>query len=215
MSDLSAEVRENKINTNRIELFKSFESHFDNPNIAFTLAIKGIDNLIENDTIEVRRPSKPFEIHFNGSDEIDMDSSSFLSGFGKLSDLVELYSQKGNQLFDKNVRLFLYGKRNETKGPAGKIKETLDLINKGKFQPEKFAFLHNGVTIYSTKVTHKKSENVIELTNPSILNGCQTVKSSFFFYQDAAAKNKLNGELWIKIPISIRIVSTTDKNCSR
>lgn len=215
LSDLTSEVRENKINSNRTELFKTFESEIDNPNIALTLAVKGIDNLIENDTIEVRRPSKPFEIHFNGSDEIDMDNSIFLSGFGKLSDLVELYGQKGNQLFDKNVRLFLYGKKNETKGPAGKIKETLDLINKGKFAPEKFAFLHNGVTIYSTKVALKKEANKIELTNPSILNGCQTIKSSFFFYQDLVAKNKLNVEKWNKIPISIRIVATTDVNLWR
>ncbi len=215
LSDLSSEVIENKIATNRIELFKTFENEIDNPNVAFSLTIKGIDNLIETDIIEVRRPSRPFEIHFNGSDEIDMDNSTFLSGLGKLSDLVKLYEQKGNQLFDKNVRLFLYGKKNETKGPAGKIKETLDLINKGKFSPEKFAFLHNGVTIYSTKATPNHKTKTIEITNPSILNGCQTIKSSFFFYQDIIAKDKLNSEQWNKIPISIRVVATTDTNLWR
>jgi hypothetical protein len=215
LNNLNPELRENKISSNRADLFKTFETEIENPNIAFTLAIKGIESLIENDTVEVRRPSKPFEIHFNGSDEIDMDNSSFLSGFGKLSDLVSLYGQKGNQLFDKNVRLFLYGKKNETKGPAGKIKETLDLINNGKFPAEKFAFLHNGVTIYSTKVNPQRETKTIELTNPSVLNGCQTIKSSFFFYQDAVSKNKLNLEQWNKIPISIRIVATNDKELWR
>jgi hypothetical protein len=215
LSNLSPELRENKVSSNRTDLFKALESEIDNPNIVFTLAIKGIESLIENDTVEVRRPSRPFEIHFNGSDEIDMLNSSFLSGFGKLSDLVNLYAQKGNQLFDKNVRLFLYGKKNETKGPAGKIKETLELINNGKFLPEKFAFLHNGVTIYSTKVNPLRETKTIELTNPSVLNGCQTIKSSFFFYQDAASKNKLNFESWNKIPISIRIVATMDKELWR
>lgn len=215
LSNISPEVRENKASTNRTEFFKTFESEIDNPNIALTLAIKGIESLIENDTVEVRRPSKPFEIHFNGSDEIDMDKSIFLSGFGKLSDLVELYEQKGNQLFDKNVRLFLYGKKNVSKGPAGKIKETLDFINKGKFSAQKFAFLHNGVTIYSTKANLQRENKKIELTNPSILNGCQTIKSSFFFFQDAVSNNKLNLEIWNKIPISIRVVATTDKDLWR
>ena len=215
LSNLSPELRENKASSNRSDLFKTFENEIDNPNIIFTLSIKGVESLIENDIVEVRRPSKPFEIHFNGSDEIDMDNSTFLSGFGKLSDLVSLYGQKGNQLFDKNVRLFLYGKKNETKGPAGKIKETLELINNKKSLPEKFAFLHNGVTIYSTKVNPLRETKTIELTNPSVLNGCQTIKSAFFFYQDAFSKNKLNLDLWNKIPISIRVVSTTDKELWR
>lgn len=103
LSNLSSEVRENNATANRAEFFKTFENEIENPNIILTLTIKGVEGLIENDTVEVRRPSKPFEIHFNGSDEIDMENSTFLSGFGKLSDLVELYEQKGNQLFDKNV----------------------------------------------------------------------------------------------------------------
>lgn len=207
LSNLSSELIETKSNTNRIDLFKTFEKEIDNPNVVLSLKILGLENLIE--TTEVRRPSKPFEIHFNGSDEIDMGESVFLSGLGKLSDLVELYEQKGNQLFDKNVRLFLYGKKNE-KGPAGKIKETLDLINTGKFPAEKFAFLHNGITIYSTKIVHRKDERKIEISNPSILNGCQTIKSASFFLQDANSKGKLSIETWKNIPVSVRVISTSD-----
>lgn len=215
LSNLGSEFIENKSNTNRTELFKTFEKEIDNPNIALTLKIIGLDSLIENNTSDVWRPARPFEIHFNGSDEIDMNESIFLSGLGKLSDLVELYERKGNQLFDKNVRLFLYGKKNESKGPAGKIKETLDLINSGKYSAEKFAFLHNGVTIYTTKINHRKEDKVIDITNPSILNGCQTIKSSFFFFQDANSKGKLNPETWKNIPISIRIVATTNSDLWR
>lgn len=215
LSNLGSEFIENKSNTNRTELFKTFEKEIDNPNIALTLKIIGLDSLIENNTSDVWRPARPFEIHFNGSDEIHMNESIFLSGLGKLSDLVELYERKGNQLFDKNVRLFLYGKKNESKGPAGKIKETLDLINSGKYSAEKFAFLHNGVTIYTTKINHRKEDKVIDITNPSILNGCQTIKSSFFFFQEANSKGKLNPETWKNIPISIRIVATTNSDLWR
>lgn len=209
LSDLSFELLDDKVNTNKVELRKTFEKEIDNPNIVFSsLKILGLDDLTEKG-ITIVRPARPFSIYFNGSDEIDMGESVFLSGLGKLSDLVELYEQKGNQLFDKNVRLFLYGKKNE-KGPAGKIKETLDLINTGKSPAEKFAFLHNGVTIYSTKIVHRKDERKIEVTNPSILNGCQTIKSASFFWQDAKSKGKLNVETWKNIPISIRVVKTLD-----
>jgi len=175
LTSLSLEFIENKATSNKSELKKTFEKEIDNSNIALDLKIIGLDNLIDNHTTDIYRPSKPFEIYFNGSDEIDIkkddqkndiEDSFFLSGLGKLSDLVQLYEKKGNQLFDKNVRLFLYGKKNESKGPAGKIKETLELINKknSKFPPEKFAFLHNGVTIYTTKVLHKKNEKKVEIT---------------------------------------------------
>ncbi len=204
-----------KIEKNKTELFNLFEKQITNPNIVFSLSVLTLYNLIENGKIDSRRPAKPFEIHFDGSDEIDMNNSTFLSGFGRLPDLVSLYEQKGNQLFEKNVRLYLFGKRNEVKGPAGKIKETLESINTGKFAPEKFAFLHNGVTIYSTKVKAKKKEKIAELVNPSVLNGCQTIKSAYFFYQDALTRNKLNKNIWDKIPVSIRIVATDDKELWR
>jgi len=219
LSNLSLEFIENKSTSNKADLKKTFEKEIENPNIALDLKIVGLEGLIENHTSDVFRPARPFEIYFNGSDEIDIekkdeiDKSIFLSGLGKLSDLVDLYEKKGNQLFDKNVRLFLYGKKNETKGPAGKIKETLELINNknAKFPPEKFAFLHNGVTIYSTKINPKKGESKLEISNPSILNGCQTIKSASFFFQETNSKGKLNLDIWNNIPISIRVVATNDK----
>ncbi len=222
LSNLSSEFIENKATSNKTELRKTFEREIENPNIALDLKIIGLEGLIENHTVDFLRPSRPFEIYFNGSDEVDIakedsDKSIFLSGLGKLSDLVNLYDKKGNQLFDKNVRLFLYGKKNENKGPAGKIKETLELINSGnsKFPPEKFAFLHNGVTIYSTKINPKKDEKKIEITNPSILNGCQTIKSASFFFQETSSKGKLNLDVWNKIPISIRVVATQNNELWR
>lgn len=215
LTNLSSEFIENKISTQKSELRKTFLSEFDNPNIIFDFKVVGLEHLIETNSAEILRPSRPFELHFDGSDELTMENSKFVSGLGKLSDLVDLYNKKGNQLFDKNVRLFLYGKKNESKGPAGKIKETLELINSGKYGQEKFAFLHNGVSIYSTRATPNKADHKIEVTNPSILNGCQTIKSASFFYQDMLSKGKLNEEVWRSIPISVRIISTNDSELWR
>lgn len=210
LTNLSPEFIENKISTQKSELGKTFLAEFDNPNIIFDFKVIGLEHLIESNSADILRPARPFEIHFDGSEELEMGNSKFVSGLGKLSDLVDLYNKKGNQLFDKNVRLFLYGKKNESKGPAGKIKETLELINSGKYGKEKFAFLHNGVSIYSTKTVPNKESNTIEITNPSILNGCQTIKSASFFYQEMLSKGKLDEEIWKNIPVSVRIVSTND-----
>ncbi|MBN8718598.1 MAG: AIPR family protein [Sediminibacterium magnilacihabitans] len=215
LSDESEEEIATKAEKNKAELFRTFEREFTSANFALSLSVLNVNNLIESGKIDSRRPAAPFQIHFDGSDEIVMNNSTFLSGFGKMADLVNLYEMKGNQLFDKNVRLYLYGKKNEIKGPAGKIKETLDLINNRRFPPEKFGFLHNGVTIYSTKINVKKKDKTVELVNPSVLNGCQTIKSAYFFYQEAVSKNKLDEKIWNKIPVSIRIVATDEKELWR
>jgi hypothetical protein len=104
LSNLSSEFIENKATSNKAELRKTFEREIENPNIALDLKIVGLEGLIENHTVDVWRPSRPFEIYFNGSDEVDIvkensDKSIFLSGLGKLADLVDLYDKKGNQLF--------------------------------------------------------------------------------------------------------------------
>ena len=215
LSNESEEELAAKAEKSKAELFKTFEKEFNSSNFSFSLSVLNVNNLVDAGKIDSRRPAAPFQIHFDGSDEIVMNNSTFLSGFGKMADLVNLYEMKGNQLFDKNVRLFLYGKKNEVKGPAGKIKETLDLINNGNFPPEKFGFLHNGVTIYSTKINVKKKDKTVELVNPSVLNGCQTIKSAYFFYQEAVSKNKLNEKVWGNIPVSIRIVATDEKELWR
>lgn len=215
LSNSSVEFIENKSAKNRADLVSCFEEKIKDNNVSFSLRIINRENLIENNTTDNIRSSKPTEIYFNGSDEIDMNESIMLSGIGKLSDLVELYELRGNQLFDKNVRLFLYGKKNQSTGPAGKIRETLKEINNGNFLAEKFAFLHNGITLYTKNIIPAKNQNKISITNPSILNGCQTIKSSFFFYQDYKIKNKLNDELWKKIPITLRIISTNHNDLWR
>lgn len=210
LNNLSNEIVENKTETQQRDLIKTFEKEFNNSNIILSIKLLGLDSLIEKNTSTIYRQSKPFNISFDGSDEVDMDDSRFISGLGKLSDMVNLYIMKGNQLFDKNVRLFLYGKKNESRGPAGKIRETLENINEGKWKPEKLAFLHNGITIYSTNIILDKEKKQLEITNPSILNGCQTIKSSYFFYEDRMSKQKINKEIWESIPVSIRVVATKD-----
>ena len=43
-----------------------------------------------------------------------------------------------------------------------------------------------------------------------MLNGCQTIKATNFFYQEYVKRNKTAPDIWSQIPISVRIVQTDD-----
>jgi hypothetical protein len=69
-------------------------------------------------------------------------------------------------LYEKNVRKFLGNKRKVNKGIEATIEN----------HPERFGLYNNGVTIVAEEVT-KVSTDELVLTNPFIVNGCQTTRS--------------------------------------
>lgn len=104
LCDAEKELIEAKIANAKEELRKAFEREFKNPHLSFSLKVLTVNDLIPEDVVVVR-PSAASTIFFDGSEEIAMDNSVFYAGIGRLSDLVDLYEKRGNQLFDKNVRL--------------------------------------------------------------------------------------------------------------
>lgn len=88
-------------------------------------------------------------------------------------------------LFDDNVRDF-QGDNNIN----NEIRQTI--ID----EPEKFALLNNGITIVCSK--YKPSNRQITISNPQIVNGCQT-SHVVFSCIDAS-----------KVPLIIKVISTTD-----
>ena len=116
-------------------------------------------------------------------------------GIGKLSELVELYARKRENLFSKNVRYYIDKKKNIEKGPVGKMRETLSRItidsSPDRLEPHIFAFFHNGVTLSTNDVT--PSDGGVELADPYVLNGCQTIKNGFIFRYQRSTKQKING----------------------
>lgn len=84
--------------------------------------------------------------------------------------LKNLYDEHGNRLFDQNVRLFL-GTRKGTVN-AG-IRNTLhDTQERGHF----WAY-NNGITIIARTFDFDDEQGSVELTDFSIVNGCQTTVS--------------------------------------
>lgn len=84
--------------------------------------------------------------------------------------LAALYHQHGNKLFDQNVRLFLGARKGSVN--AG-ISDTLsDRAERGNF----WAY-NNGITVVARSVDARPDNGLVELTDFSIVNGCQTTVS--------------------------------------
>lgn len=100
-------------------------------------------------------------------------SSGWLVGTVSLSDLFQFLKsyqrQTGNldKLYDKNVRQFLGGRKKINKGIADTLTNS----------PEKFGLYNNGITIVVSEYRKQPDDRTIMITNPYIVNGCQTTKT--------------------------------------
>ena len=99
--------------------------------------------------------------------------SGLLVGTVSLIDLFQFltrYQRKtGNldQLYEKNVRQFLGGRRKINRGIANTLRET----------PEKFGLYNNGITIVVSGYRKTNANNKVVLDDPYIVNGCQTTRT--------------------------------------
>lgn len=165
---------------------------------------------------EVSPALHPFRVRFAGEMVSDSEKVRFFAGFGYLADLVELYRVTGEALFSKNVRSYLY--KAHEKGPAKYMRESLRracVPQNGRLQesPERFAMLHNGIAIAATHVSRDGDQLLIR--EPSVLNGCQTVKNAAIWFGDRQAKNRIDLEAWKRIRIPVRVLVTRDDELVR
>jgi hypothetical protein len=164
-------------------------------------------------------PKQDFPIRFGGELIADSSAARFFAGFGYLADLVDVYTEIGDALFSKNVRSFLI--KAENKGPALHMRDSLNracIPVKGVIRdtPERFAMLHNGVTISASQV--KREDGRLVLFGPSVLNGCQTVKNAWKWHNDrsgAKSGGQIDAEAWRGIRVPIRVLVTKDEDLIR
>lgn len=169
-----------------------------------------------NSSADCFPPWSSLSLHGNPLKVQKQDQSRVLYGVCNLSDLVELYRGRGDELFSKNVRYYLRSKKNTVKGPAGKMRETLKQIclsSENPLEPEIFAFYHNGATLFASEI--EPIEGGIKVRNPYVLNGCQTIKNAYLFRYDPNYKGKINVSAWNRIVIPLRILGTKDKDLVR
>lgn len=123
-----------------------------------------------------------------------------------LYSLVELYRQRGNVLFDKNVRLSLINVKEAKDRLVHPLEETLGKITKGELSPNIFPFYHIGITIAASSSIDEDS-NLMSLEAPSIINGCQTITIAHEFLKPLEkSKNDEAIERFKQIKVVAKVV---------
>ncbi|MCU0689652.1 MAG: AIPR family protein [Phycisphaerales bacterium] len=80
--------------------------------------------------------------------------------------------------------------------------------------PDEFALFHNGITLYASSAT--LNAETVELRDPSVINGCQTIKSAFLFrHVEASSSKQVIDDRWNSVALPVRIVVTRDETLIR
>lgn len=153
-------------------------------------------------------PAEKRTIRFEGTELKTSSGVKYYTGLTRLSDLVSLYDEYGDQLFSKNVRYYLFKEKGNT--PVRYMQETLREICTGDRDPEHFAMFHNGVTLAVQSL--ELSNGTVVIRQPSVLNGCQTIRNASGFIPKL--KN-LDAERWRAVPVPVRILVTTNEDFVR
>jgi hypothetical protein len=191
------------------------ERHF--PDHVCLIRLIDLETELREESVSVVTPAARHGIRFDGRKISDEGEATFYAGFGFLADLVDLYRLQGDALFSRNVRSFLY--RASEKGPAKYMRESIREScipnNAGKYRasPERFALLHNGITISARSASLEQDR--IELREPSVINGCQTVKNAALFSQEPNVRDRIVGDRFRAIRIPVRILVTRDEDLLR
>ncbi|PYL05604.1 MAG: hypothetical protein DME33_16045 [Verrucomicrobia bacterium] len=142
--------------------------------------------------------------------QVDLRRNAHLDlAYIPLDSLVQLYRQRGNVLFDKNVRLSLLGTKEARERLLHPMEETLDAVTSGKLSPNIFPFYHVGITISATSAG-ADGENLLNLEAPSIINGCQTITiANEYLKKLEKQKNDAGIELFRQIKVIAKVVVGT------
>jgi len=117
---------------------------------------------------------------------------SYLSG----NDLVEIYEQFGQKLFEQNVRTFLQFRGNVNKG----------LRNTIEYKPEMFFAYNNGITATASEVEFDEHGNIVKIKNFQIVNGGQTTSAIY-----AAKKNSKLDVSNVSVQMKLSVVKDKEK----
>jgi len=107
------------------------------------------------------------------------------------SQLVQIYEDHGQRLFEQNVRTFLQFKGDVNKG----IRNTIEL------QPEKFFAYNNGITATAQAIEFSKNGNIRKIKGFQIVNGGQTTSAIY-----AASKRSDLDVSKVEVQVKISVV---------
>ncbi len=140
-----------------------------------------------------------FEINVNlPSLKIETTSDEYQSylSYMKGSELVKIYGEFGQKLFEQNVRTFLQFRGNVNKG----------LRNTIEYNPEMFFAYNNGITATASEVEINDSGYITKIKNFQIVNGAQTTSAIY-----ASSINKKNPIDVSKVSVQMKLSVVKDK----
>lgn len=171
--------------TEKAFFYKKFNSEKAN-NVSFEIKdLRDIFNAYYSDYSDGNNKSLDFDLYFKSekllldmnTEEIDIPihAKYLMVPVAQFYKMMKMAKDSGYNLFDENIRDYLgsNGKINS------KIKETLNDEKDRKY----FVYYNNGVTVVCSSLS-KTVENVngnqrLLISNPKIVNGCQTVSTIF------------------------------------
>lgn len=144
---------------------------------------------IQSEVIEMECPGEHTFLHWPIGKNPSGMPIQVVQGFVNVNQLIRLVDRySNNELFEKNVRLFLGIKREVNKGIVDTITGP---------QSNWFAFMNNGVSITADAVIvnppPRAKKLSIVLENMQIINGCQTVNALYHAKYDPVLKDKFQG----------------------
>jgi hypothetical protein len=144
---------------------------------------------IHREILEMEHPDTGTVLHWNIGKNPNGMPIQVVQGFVNVNQLIRLVDRySNNELFERNVRLFLGSKKEVNK----RIIETITSDKSGWF-----GFMNNGVSITADEVavnpppTGKRLKVVLD--NMQIINGCQTVNALYHAKYEPALKDKFQG----------------------
>ncbi|WP_025161852.1 AIPR family protein [Paraclostridium bifermentans] len=121
-----------------------------------------------------------------GTGYMENNEISCYSIYASLGEIAEVCEKYSDSIFDENVRLF-HGISN----PYNK-----EIMNTAINDGENFHLYNNGIVILSTDVKSNDMRKEIKITNPKVVNGCQTMNS---LVEAKKKSNNLTGVVQVKI----------------
>jgi hypothetical protein len=124
------------------------------------------NKVIESDAVGEPRVAVTLRTTVASSGDILLIGATTLEGVFRFMQEYRRVTGDLDLIYEKNVRKFLGNKKKVNRG----IERTIDLY------PERFGLYNNGITIVAEAVD-RLVDGELSLTNPYIVNGCQTTKS--------------------------------------
>jgi AIPR protein len=147
------------------------------PQLKINYSHIGLSSLAENwegADAETRKPEPirlrfAFEqLHFDEARDAAISARNFITFYTPAVDLVSAAKKEGVALFDANVRYEL---------SSSNINEQIRTGASHVKTMKTFHLYNNGVTITGAGWSFRNNRQAIEIVDPSIINGCQTVRS--------------------------------------